>query len=328
MNDFRIEDVIVGESPAIRSVRERVRQLAPTRLPVLIQGSTGVGKELVAQALHHLSNRLGALVSVNVCAIAETMFEDTLFGHVKGAFSGAASHTAGLLAEAHRGTLFLDEIGGLDRSIQSKLLRVIELGRYRQIGARTESQSDFRVVAAANEDLSALAATGHFRFDLLQRLSAAVLRVPSLDERTEDIPLLVDLFAERLGKTCGERPHFADDALRYLQQRRWPGNVRELKNVVECAATLANDGAVYRDDLESLGSLNGGTVVAPSGSALDRQQVIELLDAYDWDIQRAADRLGIHRVTLWRWMRRLDIRGSRSSPILRRTAENAQASSI
>jgi DNA-binding NtrC family response regulator len=246
------EDLIIGESAAVHQIRALIAKLAPTTLPVLIQGPTGSGKELVAQAIHRLSGRSGPLVAVNVCAISDTMFEDALFGHVRGAFSSAIADRAGFLAEADHGSLFLDEIASLPLPTQAKLLRAIETGEFRPVGARHDVRSDFRVIAAANEDVRALAAAERFRPDLLHRLSGAVIRVPGLDARPDDIPALARHFAGQLSSANGVPIRLNDAAIRMLQNRAWPGNVRELKHVVECAAAWATTPVVGRGDVAAV----------------------------------------------------------------------------
>ena len=307
MTTFRIENHIIGESRIVRQLRERVAKLALSRVPVLIQGPTGAGKESVAESLHHLSGRPGIIAPVNVCAIAESMFEDAFFGHVKGAFSGAERDTVGFFGEAHRGTLFLDEIGGLARSAQPKLLRAVELGRYRPIGGRADSCSDFRLIAAANEDLGALTEAGQFRFDLLQRFGASVIRVPPLDERPEDIPLLIGAFVSRASHQAAAVPRFSVDALQWLQERHWPGNVRELKSVVESVLAEIHDNVIGADDIESV--VPRADRAAPSvGSVIvGRSELLALLGERNWHIQSVAESLGVHRVTIWRWMQRFRI---------------------
>jgi len=316
MTTFRIENHIIGESTVIRQLRERIVKFAPSRVPVLIQGPTGAGKELVAESLQRLSGRSGTLVPVNVCAIAESMFEDAFFGHVKGAFSGAERDTVGFLGEAHRGTLFLDEIGGLARSAQSKLLRAVELGRYRPVGGRADSCSDFRLVAAANEDLGALVEAGHFRFDLLQRVSAVVISVPALDERPEDIPLLIEAFVSRASRDVSV-PRFSVDALRLLQERQWPGNVRELRNVVESVLAVVRDEVIEAYDIESVARRADRTTSSVGSVIVGRRELLALLGKRDWDIQSVAESLGVHRVTIWRWMQRFGI--ARPKSMVRRS---------
>jgi len=317
MSTFRIEHLIIGESRTIRQLRERVTKLAPSRVPVLIQGPTGAGKELVAEALHELSGRTGILVPVNVSAIAEPMFEDAFFGHVKGAFSDAVRDRSGSLAEAHRGTLLLDEIGSLARSAQPKLLRTIELGRYRPVGGSTDQYSDFRVVAAANEDLERLAEAGQFRFDLLQRLRASLIRVPPLDERREDIPFLVDAFRSRACAGAVAAPRFSDEAVKWLRERPWPGNVRELKNVVESVLAETHNDVIGPCEIESIAPRADRLTPPVSTVGVERRELLDVLDTHGWDIQLVAQSLGIHRVTVWRWMQRCGIRrplaGTRSA---------------
>ncbi len=308
MSTFRIEHLIIGDSRTIRQLRERVTKLAPSRVPVLIQGPTGAGKELVAEALHQLSGRTGTLVPVNVSAIPESMFEDAFFGHVKGAFSDAVRDKGGSLAEAHHGTLLLDEIGSLARSAQPKLLRAIELGRYRPVGGGADHYSDFRVVAAANEDLERLAEAGQFRFDLLQRLRASLIRVPPLDERREDIPSLVEVFRSRSCAGAVAAPRFSDDALKWLRERPWPGNVRELKHVVESVLAEAQDEIIGPSAIESIAPRGDRLTTPVSTVGAERRELLDVLDTHGWDIQSVAQSLGVHRVTVWRWMQRCGIR--------------------
>lgn len=312
-----IATLIVGESPAIRRLRALIARLGPTTLPVLVQGPTGAGKELVARALHVASRRTGRLVAFNVCAVADTMFEDALFGHVKGAFTGAAGDSPGFLAEANGGTMFLDEIGELPLGPQAKLLRVLETHEFRPVGARYDRRSDFRVVAATNRQLPELSGSGRFRLDLLHRLSGFVLSLPPLVDRTEDIPLLVRrVLAEMTGGAGGE---MSPSALALLQRQPWPGNVRELRHVVERAAILAGSRIVGRDAIQEaldVARMRSDDVVREpevrsphSGSRVGfaRRRLLDLLERCDWDTARAAAELGVHRATIYRRMKRLSI---------------------
>ena len=325
MNSFRIENLIIGESRSIRMLRERVTKLATSRVPVLIQGPTGAGKELVAVALHQLSGRPGLLVPVNVSAIAEPMFEDAFFGHVKGAFSDAVRDATGTLAEADRGTLFLDEIGSLARSAQPKLLRAIVLGRYRPVGANGDRHSDFRVVAAANEDLQALVETGQFRFDLLQRLRASLIIVPPLAERREDIPLLVDAFQSRVHPSAAHVKRFSADAIEWFRERPWPGNVRELKNVVESLLAEVQDKIIGSFEIECIAPPVNRPGTTSSTVGVERRELLQVLDTHGWDIQSVAQSLGVHRVTVWRWMQRYGIRRPRFGALADARIEGASA---
>lgn len=306
---------IVGESAAMKALRTLISRFAELDLPVLIQGPTGSGKELVARALHEASGRPGRFVAFNVCAVADSMFEDALFGHVRGAFTGATTDSPGYLLEADKGTIFLDEIGGLAPPLQAKLLRAIETREFRPVGARADRRSDFRVVAATNEPVDNLMVQGSFRPDLAHRLSAVVLDVPPLRDRPDDIPALVGHFVA--SRRNGEANiKFTTRALRTLQQYGWPGNVRELRNVVERSIALAREKRVTRDDI--CASLGSGLLPssANDGRAFARNRLQEVLEECDWNVGAAAERLGVHRATIYRRMRRLGI-GVLSAPFMR-----------
>jgi two-component system NtrC family response regulator len=308
---FVIEDVLVGETPAMRQLRAKVAQLAPTPLAVLIVGETGSGKELVAQSLHALSGRSGRLVAVNVAAIADTMFEDEFFGHARGAFTGAIADRAGLLTESHRGTLFLDEVTSLTSLAQPKLLRTLETHTFRPVGARAEQLSDFRTVSATNADLETLVARGAFRRDLRRRLAECVIAVPGLAARRPDVPILARLFLDRImHRNRGQAGTIAPEAMRVLEDYDWPDNVRELRHAIECAAAMSGDGHVSRDCL--LAAL-ADRVVAPMRLAdaepidLARRRLNDVLTASDWDTMRVARQLGVNRATVYRRMARLGL---------------------
>lgn len=297
---------LVGCSPAIQHLRELVARLAPLSLPVLIEGPTGVGKELVARGLHSLSGRNGSHVALNVCAVPDTMFEATLFGHVRGAFTGALSDSPGYVGEANGGTLFLDEIGGLPLGAQAKLLRVLETQEYRPVGARRDRRSDFRLSAATNEELEGLVAAGCFRADLAQRLSGFVLRIPPLAERPEDIAPLTEHF---LSKISGPAPRsLTRRAKRILEMYAWPGNVRELRNVVERAAVMAPslqiDGATIA---AAMAPTRVGMRDGEYTTTAERTELVELLELCAWDTVAAARLLGVHRATIYRRMERLRV---------------------
>jgi DNA-binding NtrC family response regulator len=309
-------EALLGESEAIRDLRSLIERVARTSLSVLISGKTGSGKELVAQALHRGSRRDGALVAINVCAVTDSMFEAALFGHVRGAFTGAVGNSPGFLAEANGGTLFLDEISGLPAPAQAKLLRAVETKEFRPVGARMDRRSDFRVVAATNEELRGLAAAGRFRADLLQRLSAVTIRVPALRARADDIPQLVTHFAA--GCSAGATPAtFSRTAIERLQAHHWPGNVRELRHIVECAIALAESSSIGVREVESLlGGGAGESMLARRDDHL-RDELMCALEAAEWDVDAVARQLGVHRATIYRRLKRVspDMR-SASAPRL------------
>ena len=233
----------VGESEAFLSFRERLSRVAPIDRPVLIIGERGTGKELAASRLHFLSKRWqGPLVALSCAALTPSLIESELFGYEKGAFTGALEMRMGRFESAHSGTLFLDEIGSIPMEVQEKILRVVEYGSFERVGSSRSVEVDVRIVAATNADLTAMAAQGLFKQDLLDRLSFEVLFLPPLRERTEDIMLLAKHFAAKMAFEMGreEVPRFTNEAVAALESYRWPGNVRELKNVVERA--------VYRSD--------------------------------------------------------------------------------
>jgi DNA-binding NtrC family response regulator len=310
-----IAALIIGETPAVRRLRALVARLAPTALPVLVHGPTGAGKELVARALHLASGRTGRHVAFNVCAVAESMFEDALFGHVKGAFTGAAGDSPGFLAEANGGTVFLDEIGELPMAPQAKLLRALETHEFRPVGARHDRRSDFRVVAATNRPLTALAAEGQFRLDLLHRLSGFVLELPALAARLDDLPLLARHLLHALPGRAGAE--LSAGAVALLQQQAWPGNVRELRHVVERAAILSATNAVGREAVAEALELAAAHAPiahdAPAGFA--QRRLLEVLEHCGWDTVLAAEQLSVHRATVYRRMKRLGIDTTRADDV-------------
>jgi psp operon transcriptional activator len=233
---MRDQERVIGNSITLTQALEQVSRLAPIQRPVLIIGERGTGKELVAERLHYLSPRWdGPLLKVNCAAIAETLLESELFGHEPGAFTGASRTHRGRFERADGGTLFLDELGNMSMSLQEKLLRLIEYGEFERLGGQTTLQVDVRVVAATNADLRALAASGEFREDLLDRLSFEVVHLPPLRHRLSDIPELAHHFAVQMCAELGWDyfPGFTESAALTLLQHSWPGNVRELKNTVE-----------------------------------------------------------------------------------------------
>jgi sigma-54-specific transcriptional regulator len=239
-----------GVSAAARSLRDELRELGPSHLPVLLQGETGVGKEVAARALHRLSGRHGAFVAVNVAAIPGTLLEAELFGSVRGAFTGADRSRQGLATAADGGTLFLDEVGDLDANLQVKLLRFLESGEVRAVGSSTARTVDVRIVSATHADLEKQMREGVFRRDLYFRIAAPEVRVPPLRDRREDIPLLRDYFEREAGARHGlPVPAWSSEAEAALRQYNWPGNVRELRQVVEVAMVRASGNVVRSEHL-------------------------------------------------------------------------------
>jgi DNA-binding NtrC family response regulator len=300
-----VSALLIGDSLPMRQLRALIARIAPSSLPVLIQGETGSGKELVAHALHQQSGRSGPLVALNVCALSDPMFEASMFGHVKGAFTGALRDAAGYLTEAHRGTLFLDEVSGLSLANQVKLLRAIETREFRPVGARADQRSDFRLVAASNEVMGQLVEQGRFRRDLAHRLGGIRVSVPPLRDRLEDIPILAAHFAAHArGKIAGDTA-IASNALRALQAYDWPGNVRELRHVVEASIALS-DGAVREEDISAL--IQPTTFhSAERRLAHQGKDLLAQLDRCAWDVDEVASELGVHRATVYRRLRRLGV---------------------
>ena len=311
---------MVGESAAMVQLRQTIREVAASDVTVLIEGESGSGKELVAQAVHAASPRHGeGFVAVDCCTLQESLFESELFGHERGAFTGADRRKAGLIEAAAHGTLFLDEIGEAGPAIQSKLLRVLETGRFRHVGATTDLRSDARIVAATNRDLLARARHGHFREDLYYRLAAFVLRVPPLRERRDDIPLLAEHFVRRRRQQQGLLPlELSAQTCQLLQAYAWPGNVRELRNVMERA--LISAGQAEQIETRHLGQLTGGTapepVIAPliapgwtpagepTLESIERDYLAILLKKYGGNRRKVAEVMGVSERTAYRMMDR------------------------
>lgn len=235
-----LDRILIGRSAAMQQLKQVLSVVAPTDAPVMVQGETGVGKELVCEALHKASGRAGDLVAVNCAAIPADLLESELFGHEKGAFTGADQRRIGRIEQAQGGTLFLDEIGDMPLALQAKLLRVLETRRIQRVGGRGEIEVDFRLVTATHRALASDAEAGRFRSDLYFRINVFPVSVPALSQRTDDIPLILEAMIGRLQDRNPNAmpPHFNQGAMRALSAHSWPGNVRELRNMFERAAVL------------------------------------------------------------------------------------------
>ena len=304
---------LLGVSSAIRKVTDEIEQVAPSRVSVLILGETGTGKELVARAIHERSKRASApFVAVNCGAIPETLLEAELFGHRKGAFTGATRDHKGLMKEADGGTLFLDEIAEMSSVLQVKLLRVLETGEVRSIGSTTSDYVDVRVVSATHRDLEEAIDEGSFREDLYYRLNAATVYLPPLRRRRVDIPFLAQHFAEEFGQENAKRITLGEDFLDALAAQDFPGNVRQLRNAVERAIALAETGQELTiDDVPADSS--GRPAVYAMGTLRDRvaqvetQAIREALERFDGNKTRVAAALGVSRLGLRKKMQRLGL---------------------
>jgi two-component system response regulator HydG len=294
---------ILGTSSAIRALVEQVKTVADSDAPVLLLGESGTGKELAARALHWGSSRRAEpFVAVNCGAIPENLLEAELFGHEKGAFTGADRKRQGLFAAAHRGTLFLDEVAELPLLLQVKLLRAVQERAVRPVGSTSLVPVDVRLISASNSDLASLIQQGRFREDLYYRLAVVPIRLPALRERLDDLPLLADRFLERAARRLGKRlTGFAEDAVQWMMAHRWPGNVRELENVVERAAVLAKGPVVAREDLGTEFALAEGLPsLRPTLDSLEQQYIERILQETGGDKQAAARILSVSVRTLQR----------------------------
>ena len=301
---------LVGRNRRMQGIYELVEQLADSDATVLVYGESGTGKELVAAAIHTSSHRAnGPFVKVNCSALSESLLESELFGHVKGAFTGAIRDRVGRFEQADGGTIFLDEIGDLSAEVQVKLLRVLQEHEIERVGSGRTVAVDCRVIAATHRDLRRAIAEGRFREDLYYRLNVMPIEVPPLRERAEDIPLLVDHFVDTFRVRTG-RPihHVSDEALDALMAYSWPGNVRELQNAIEHAFIRCRSEVLVPDCLPPQLTSPAPppaipAVDRPSVAADERQDLVAALESSHWNRGEAARHLGMHRTTLWRKMK-------------------------
>ena len=301
---------ILGASQPMQAVFNFVRKVAPTNAPVLILGESGTGKEMVAQALHRQSLQNGPFIAINCNAIPENLLESELFGHERGAFTGAHTLRKGHIESAAKGTLFLDEIGELPPAVQVKLLRFLQEKRFQRVGGRQEIHSDARVIAATNVNLQESVASGKFREDLYFRLAVVVVKVPALRERGNDVALMAKEFLRRYGVQNGKpRLTLAPDALRALSRYEWPGNVRELQNRVQRASIMAEGKRVTANDLELSEVLTDlpPQTLREAREGVEREMVQHALRRHRGRIATAAIELGISRPTLYELMEKLGI---------------------
>ncbi|MFB3852516.1 MAG: sigma-54-dependent transcriptional regulator [Vicinamibacterales bacterium] len=310
---------MVGESEAMRRLRDQVAMAAPTNGRVLVYGENGTGKELVARSIHALSRRrAGPFVEVNCAAIPEELIESELFGHVKGAFTGALSDRRGKFEVADGGTLFLDEVGDMSLKTQAKVLRVLQEQVFEPVGGVSRIKVDVRVIAATNKDLSAEIKAGRFREDLYFRLNVIPIFVPPLRGRQEDIPLLAEYFMQGFAREYGRRAkRLSIDATLAMQRYPWPGNVRELRNVVERLMIMVPGDTITADSMAFLEGAVPGVTASPicqeratlqdARARFEREYILRTLSANDGNMSRTADVLGVERSNLYRKMRSLGI---------------------
>lgn len=302
-----VED-IVGVSQAMKNVFRQVESVAQSNSSVIITGESGTGKELIARAVHANSSRkFFPFVSVHCGALTESLLESELFGHEKGAFTGAMYNRKGRFEMADNGTIFLDEIATISTKMQIELLRVLETKAFVRVGGNKEIASDFRVICATNKDLKIMVESGLFREDLFYRLNVVNIHIPPLRERKEDIPLLVDYFITKYCMSLNRPPVSIDaNALKRIQEFNFPGNIRELENMIERAIVVGNGKKIGLQDLPL-----EKTMVTPAGEGLEdieKAYILQVLSKYDWNISRTARALRVDRVTLYHKIKKYNLK--------------------
>jgi DNA-binding NtrC family response regulator len=307
MTSLEEVDDIIGQSEPMMKVLKEVESVAQSSSSVIITGESGTGKELIARAIHANSPRkYFPLISVHCGALTESLLESELFGHEKGAFTGATFNRKGRFEMADGGTIFLDEIGTISAKMQVELLRVLETRSFVRVGGNKEISSDFRVICATNRDLGEMVRSGTFREDLFYRLNVVNIRIPPLRERTEDIPLLVDHFIKKYCTSMSRDTLPIDQAaLRQLEEFEFPGNVRELENMIERAIVIGNGREIRLRDLP-MGKERQSTQVE-SLDELEKKHITQILSKYEWNISRSAKALNVDRVTLYNKIRKYNL---------------------
>ena len=306
-----VEDII-GSSDAMINVLKEVERVAQSSSPVIITGESGTGKELIARAIHSNSKRkFSPLVSVHCGALTESILESELFGHEKGAFTGAMYNRKGRFEMADGGTIFLDEIATISPKMQIELLRVLETKTFVRVGGNKEITSDFRVICATNKDLKKMVAEGTFREDLYYRLNVVNIKIPPLRERIKDIPILVDYFIKTYCTSMSRNIIPIDPAaLKRLEQYDFPGNVRELENMIERAIVVGNEKEIRLKDFPfEKETINSS---AESLNDLEKKHILQVLNTHDWNISRSAKVLQVDRVTLYNKIKKYDLKSSKS----------------
>ena len=310
INLENVEDLI-GNSEAMIEVLEEVKRVAQSNSPVIITGESGTGKELIARAIHSNSQRkFFPLVTVHCGALTESLLESELFGHEKGAFTGATYNRKGRFEMADGGSIFLDEIGTISAKMQIELLRVLETKTFVRVGGNKEITSDFRIICATNKDLNEMVKEGKFREDLYYRLNVVNIRIPPLRERIEDIPMLVNHFIEKYCTSMSRNMiSIHPAALKRLEMYDYPGNVRELENMIERAIVVGNDKEIRVRDLPFQSEHTSHSIEGLSD--LEKRHIAQILNKYDWNISRSAKALKVDRVTLYNKIKKYDLKPSK-----------------
>ncbi len=310
VEELSAADDIIGETPAMNSVRQMIVEVAKTDATVMIRGESGTGKELIARAIHLNSNRrYFPLVSINCGAYPEGLLESELFGHEKGAFTGAQYQRKGKLEIANKGTIFFDEIGDISPKMQMDLLRVLETKHFTRLGGNKEIGADFRVISATNRNLEEMVKEAAFREDLYYRLNVFMINLPPLRDRAADIPLIADYLLKKYSLSMNRKfEGFSRAAVDRMMQYSWPGNVRELRNVIERALVVAKGLRVEESDLSFPSAVDGVKSSLRPLDDVEREHIAAVLNQLAWNISRAAEVLAIDRATLYNKIKKYDLR--------------------